>query len=438
MQKKPLATAAAILAMTVASSALLAEGDDNPYATHHELGLMQGFPPPPEARVTRDTALFGVPQNRWSYQNMRFFYPSVNIPSPTTHRDLKVASDGGIERLKITHPEGGMVTVEDFLEQTYTDSLIVLHGDKIVYERYLNGMHADQPHQMMSVTKSFAGLFGLMAVDAGLVSEDVALTEIIPEMQGSGAFGEATFGHALDMTNSMDFSEDYADPNSGIQQYGRVLGLLPSNPGEELPDSIYGYLPTLPKDPDHEHGEVFHYQTPKTDVVNWVTNRVTGQSFFDQLSELMEKIGAKGETYVLLDKNGTLFAGGGLNATPHNLARFAVMMLNDGMVDGQEVVPERVIEMLEKGGDRDAWTNGPNVNEMPDGQGSYRAQWWVRHNEGREAFTALGIHGQWIYIDRAHNVAVIRQASQPQSTGAFYDNFTYAFIDATTDYLTGE
>lgn len=429
-------------ATTVAAIAVLAtfssadEHGDNPYATHNELGLMQGFPPAADKRVTRNNALFGVPYNRWSYQNMRQFFPSANIPPSTAPRKVKVSPDGGIERLNIAHPDGEDVGLDDFLEQTYTDAFLVLKGDTIVFERYLNGMHADQPHQMMSVTKSFAGLFGLMAVDAGLVQEAAPLKEIIPELAPSGAFGEATFGQALDMTNSMAFTEEYADPNSGIQQYGRVLGLLPSNPGEDLPDSIYGYLPTLDIDPDHAHGEVFHYQTPKTDVVNWVTNRVTNQSFFGQLTELMEKVGAQGETYVLLDQNGTLFAGGGLNATPHNLARFAAMMLNDGMVDGEVVVPEAVIEALEAGGDRDAWTNGPNVNEMPDGEGSYRAQWWVRHNEGREAFTALGIHGQWIYIDRANNTAFIRQASQPQSTGAFYDNFTYAAIDAINDYLS--
>lgn len=437
MPTKPLLLLATV-SICLASPVLAAGHDDNPYATHHELGLMQGFPPPDDKLVTRDTALFGVPQNRWSYQNMRYFFPTVGIPASSSPRPLKLAPDGGIERLAIVHPEGGEVTVEDFLEQTFTDAFIIIQGDKIVYERYLNGMHGDQPHQMMSVTKSFAGLFGLMAAQAGLVSEEVALVDIIPEMEGSGAFGEATFRHALDMTNSMDFSEKYADPNSGIQQYGRVLGLLPAIPGEDLPTSIYGYLPTLPKDPAHEHGEVFHYQTPKTDVVNWVTNRVTGQSFFDQLSELMDRIGAVGETYVLLDKNGTLFAGGGLNATPHNLARFAIMMLNDGKVDVQEVVPVSVIEAIETGGDRKAWSDGPNAHEMPNGEGSYRAQWWVRHNEGREAFTALGVHGQWVYIDRAHDVAVIRQASQPESTGAFYDDFTYAVIDAATDYLTGK
>ncbi len=45
---------------------------------------------------------------------------------------------------------------------------------------------------------------------------------------------------------------------------------------------------------------------------------------------LWSKLGTEGDTYVLHDKDGALFAGGGLNATPYNLAQFATMMLNDG------------------------------------------------------------------------------------------------------------
>jgi hypothetical protein len=47
----------------------------NEFATHAELGLMQGFPPSEEKRVDRSNALFGVPYNRWSYQNMRSLLP---------------------------------------------------------------------------------------------------------------------------------------------------------------------------------------------------------------------------------------------------------------------------------------------------------------------------------------------------------------------------
>lgn len=435
MQSRTL-LAATISAVALASTAL-ADGHENPYATHHELGLMQGFPPPPDKQVDSSNGMFGVPYNRWSYQNMRTIWPTAGIPSPETSIPLKIQPDGGIERLTIPRLDGSDATLDDFLRETFTDSYVVIKGDRVVFERYLNGMHADQPHQMMSVTKSFAGLFGLMAAQAGLVSEDIKLTEIIPEFEGAGAFGgDATFRHALDMTVSMDFSEDYADPNSGIQQYGRVLGMLEAAAEDRVANTIYEYLPMLPKDEAHAHGEIFHYQTPKTDVVNWVTNRATGESFQDQLTDLMAGIGAEGETYVLLDRNGTLFAGGGLNATPHNLARFAVMMLNDGQAGGQQVVPEPVIAALEAGASRDAFSNGPDAKKFyGDGDWSYRAQWWVRHTPGREAINALGIHGQWITIDRKNDVAIIKQSSNPVSSDEDIDEFHYNAIDAITDYL---
>ncbi len=42
-------------------------------------------------------------------------------------------------------------------------------------------MHAAQPHQMMSVTKSFAGLFALIAVAEGRLGDDQPVTDVVPE-----------------------------------------------------------------------------------------------------------------------------------------------------------------------------------------------------------------------------------------------------------------
>ena len=328
--------------------------------------------------------------------------------------------------------------METWLKETYTDSVVVIDGDTVVYERYLNGMHADHPHQMMSVTKSFAGLFGLLAVEDGLADEDASVTDLVPELKSSGAFNKATFGDVLDMTNSMNFSEDYADPKSGIRHYGAVLGLMEPQPGIDYAANIYEYLATLPIDQEHDHGEIFHYQTPKTDVVNWVTNRATGESFQNNMyKKLWSKLGTDGETYVLLDKNGTLFAGGGLNATPNDLARFATMMINDGRFNGQQLVSPAVIEKLSDGADRSAFSNGPNAKGEPmnDGNWSYRAQWWVRHTPGKEAFMALGIHGQWIYLDVDRDVAIVKQSSQPTSSDPFFDSYNFNAIDALIAHL---
>ena len=218
-----------------------------------------------------------------------------------------------------------------------------------------------------------------------------------------------------------------------------VLGLAEPKAGKTYASNLYDYLVTLPKDKKHAHGEVFHYQTPKTDVVNWVTNRTTNRSFQTDLSEkLWKKLGTDGDTYVLLDKNGNLFAGGGLNATPNDLTRFAMMMLNDGKnAQGEQLISTSIIDKLSKGASTQAFSNGPEAKGvMGNGDWSYRAQWWVRHTPGKEAFSAIGVNGQWIYINVNKNIAIIRQSSQPVSSHNFYDEFNINAFDVIIGHLT--
>ena len=407
------------------------------YATANELGLMKGFPPPKHGRVDRSNAILGAPQNRWSYQHMRRVYPSAGVRPADASVQITREIDLAISKLAVAREDGSLADMPTFLTETFTDALVVVQGDKIVFEHYANGMTADQPHQMMSVTKSFAGLLALIAVEEGQMSEDDLVTQWLPELNASTAFSEgAKIGHVLDMTNSMAFTELYDDPNSDIRKYSRVLGLEEPLPGEVLPDNLYDFLMTLERD-SYNHGEAFVYQTPKADAVNWITNRVTNRSFEDDLHEtIWSKIGTEGETYVLLDRNGSLFAGGGLNATPNNLVRFAVMMLNDGHFNGQQVVPKSVIRKLRLGGDKKQFSNSLDAKGVfGDGHWSYRAQWWVRHTPGRESYSAIGINGQWIVIDPERKIAIIKQSSQPEAYSSYYDDYTVNAVDAVTSYL---
>ena len=410
---------------------------DDPYASAHELGLMEGFPPPPGKRVDRSNALMTPPYNRWAYLHMRTIFPSAPVPNGGPVRPLHVDLDTDISNLRVNRPAGGSADFSDFLRETFTDSFLVTTPDRLVYEHYSNGMHAAQPHQMMSVTKSFAGLIALMAVDDGLLDESAQVVDVVPELAAASAFAAATIGQVLDMTNSMDFSEDYADPTSGIARYGRVLGWLDAEPGDDAA-GLYDFLATLQKDPEYEHGAVFRYQTPKTDVVNWLTNRATGTSFQDQMSAaLWSRLGTEAETYVLLDRCGTLVAGGGLNAGPRDLARFAMMLLSGGIADGQQIVPAGVIATLERGGSREKFSRGPEaVGPWAGGDWSYRAQWWIRHTPGREAITAIGVHGQWVYVDRRRGIAIVKQSSQPVSSDPDMDEFILNAFDAVIDHVT--
>ncbi len=437
------ASGACALALGLGTLMLSAPGRaQDKYATAAELGLMQGFPPPADKQVTKTNALQKAPFNRWSYQHMRMFYPSANVPAADVPVPLGKTIDWGFENgVKIKEPgTGATKTMAEFLKETWGDAIVVIRGDQIVYEKYLNGMTPNTPHQMMSVTKSFGGLLGLMAVADGKVKEGDLVTKYVPELNvPGGAFADATFGQVLNMTNSMDFTEDYADPRSGIRTYGAVLGWTAPVEGIKYPASLYEYLVTLKLDPKHKHDEIFHYQTPKTDVVNWVTNRVNNKSFQEALyDEVWSKIGTEGETYVLLDNNATLVAGGGLNATPYNLTRFAMMMLNGGRFNGKQVVPESVVDTIAKGASIKAFDAGPDSDDVvhKKGEWSYRGQWWVKHTKGMEAFMAIGIHGQWIYIDRNHGIAIVKVSSMPPSKDTYLDGYNLEGFYGIVRYLT--
>lgn len=414
------------------------------FASAAELKLMQGFPPPPDKRVDRSNALLTPPYNRWAYQHMRMIYPSAGISSAEQPIPLEKSLVSGINAVSVEKPDshgkpsGKSVDLDTYFKETFTDAFVVIKGDQIVFEKFLNGMHADQPHQMMSATKSFAGLLGLIAVDEGKLYEADKVTKYVPELKKSTAFADATLGQVLDMTNSMKFVEHYHDPRSGIRRYGAVLGWTPKVPSIEYEDNLYDFLITLEIDEEYDHGEVFNYQTPKTDVVNWVTNRVNGESFQDAMyDKLWSKLGTDGETYVLLDQNATLVAGGGLNATPYNLARFAMMLINDGKFDGKQVVPPSIIQKLSAGASREAFYNGSEAHGMmDDGDWSYRAQWWVRHTPGKAAVTAIGIHGQWIYLDLTHKIAFIKLSSQPESVSDLVTAYDIYGFDAMIEFLS--
>ena len=188
--------AMAIIVISCVSTQVAAQDE---FASAAELQLMEGFPPPADKRVDRSNALMTPPFNRWSYLNMRLLYPTAGIGNASQPIKMPAEIDKGIAGLNVVKPDAkgaptkAKVDMKTYLKETYTDALVVAQGDKIVFEKYFNGMDGNHPHQMMSVTKSFAGLFGLQAVADGKADEGEIVSEYIPELKTSGAFSDATF-----------------------------------------------------------------------------------------------------------------------------------------------------------------------------------------------------------------------------------------------------
>jgi len=396
---------------------------------------MVGFPPPPDKRVDRLDGLWTAPYNHWAYQNMRRLTSSAGFARADTPVVLPRRIDNRIEHLSVTREDGSHAEFDTFVRETFTDSLVVVQDGAVVYEGFFNGMNGRQPHQMMSCTKSFVGLFALMAVEDGLISEEDLAGDIVVEVSNGGSFSGATLGQILDMTNSMAFHEDYENPESPINDYVRIMGLETGSGKQARAQTLHSYLLTLQKETGVAHGDTFHYQTPKTDMVNWITNRLTGTSLLENMERLLwRKLGTDADAYFLLDRTGTPVAGAGLNAAPNDLARFATMIVQNGEFNGKRILPSSVIDRIAAGGSTEAFAKGPGAaGVFGDGHWSYRGQWWIRSTPGREAIIAIGVNGQWIYCHRIRNVAIVKQSSQPVASSPYFDDYTLNAFDAIID-----
>ena len=138
--------------------------------------------------------------------------------------------------------------------------------------------------------------------------------------------------------------------------------------------------------------------------------RVTGRTLSELLREhLWSRLGVEQDAYFTVDSTGVEFAGGGLNLTLRDMARFGEMMRLDGRFNGRQIVPSAVIANIRAGGNRDHFALA-GYALLPGW--SYRAMWWISHN-AHDAYTARGIHGQAIYIDPAAEMVIARFASHP-------------------------
>ena len=396
------------------------------------MGWMVGSPPPPDRLILFERGdHLRFPQLRWSVANFRRFMPSTGVwrgdgPVSALPRALRDDLDDVTFR-----PLGSSeaMTWRQSLDANYTDAIIVLHRGQIVYERYFGVMTPHSTHMAMSVTKSLFGTLGAMLVAEGRLDDNALVTKYIPELAGS-AWSDATVREVLDMTTGLEYSENYADPDAEVWQHARAGGILPRPPGYAGPRSFYEFLRTVRK--RGPHGEAFAYKTVNTDVLGWLIRRATGQTVGEVLSErIWQRLGAEQDGYLLIDSEGTEFAGGGFNAALRDLARFGEMMRLGGRYNGRQIVPESVVDDIRRGADRAEFAKAGYAT-LPGW--SYRNMWWVAH-DAHGVYSARGIHGQAIYIDPRAGMVIARFGSHPLAANVNLDPTSLPAYAALAEHL---
>lgn len=421
--------AMATLCISLAGGAVAAP-DPAPDSDPAVLGWMQGFPPAAD-KVIRpmDADVFDFPKRRWTMCHFRQLMPNVAVDrGPSATRMLPEALDPGIDAIGFV-PTGSdrTMTWAEAFDANYTDGVIVLHHGRIVHEHYGGCLGPDSLHGAMSVTKSLTGLLAEILIAEGALDPAALIGDLVPELHDS-AFGDATLRQVMDMTTTLDFSEDYADPEAEIWAYSRAGSSLRTG-DEDGPEGYFAFLRTVTG--NGPHGEGFGYRTVNSDALGWVIARAMRQSVAELLADrIWRRIGARREAFFTVDALGTPFAGGGFNATLRDMARLGQLMLDEGRLDDQQIIPGPAIAAIRGGGDQALFAKAGF--DLPGW--SYRSMWWITHDD-HGAFAARGVHGQTIWVDPAADMVIARFASHPVAANAANDATSLPAFRAVADYL---
>jgi len=347
------------------------------------------------------------PWNRWSFHHMREIVPTVEVWRGDGPVHILQRKEKNLDGVNVKSLAGAPTSLSAFLDETFTDGFLVMHRGSIVYERYYGTMTPRSLHLSQSVAKSVVGMaFGVL-VERGLLDPKQLVTHYLPELAQTGWAG-ATLQHVLDMTTGTKFDETYTDPHSDMGQLDVASGWKPippnSDPKLKWPRHIWEQILGL-SERARPHGAAFEYRSIETDVLAFAMERVTGKRLPQIISEeLWQKLGMEESGSFTVDHAGYAIADGGFNATIRDYGRFGQMVLTGG----GGIVPPNWIETT-RNGDHQIFDAPYNIS-LP--QGAYHNQWWIENPRSRNLM-ARGVFGQWIYIDFAHEMVIVKMSSWP-------------------------
>ena len=310
---------------------------------------------------------------------------------------------------------GQQYTADQFLERTYTNALLVMKNGRIVSEIYRNNSNERSRFIAWSMTKSVTSLLiGCALAEGRIDSLDTPISRYLPELKGGGYEG-VSIRHVMQMRSGVDYPERYDFENPGTAATNHILALVKNVA------RFADVARTLKR--IHEPGTFFQYKTIDTAVLGWLIERATQGTVAAYTARcLWEPLGAEADGFYIMDGEpgvGREFSGAGFNATLRDFARFGQMVLNGGVADGRRIVPAEWIRASTQ-------PTGPENGQ----RGGYGLQWWTFANT--DAFAAIGLQGQYIYIDPSTQTVVVKLSYFPPGDNSALDGETLAFMAAVS------
>jgi CubicO group peptidase (beta-lactamase class C family) len=301
----------------------------------------------------------------------------------------------------------------DYLEASGTTAFLVIHEDKLVYERYFNGYDDTDLNTSFSMAKSYASALVGIAIDEGYIkSVNEPITNYIPGLlKKDKRFESITIRHLLTMSSGIKYEE------------GGDL------PWSEKADDTKTYYSTDLRELALENcriegkpGEYFEYNNYNPLLVGLILERATGMSVSRYLQEkLWKPMGMEEDGSWSLDSTQSGFEKmeSGVNARPRDFARFGMLFAGEGDWEGRQLISRGWVE------------ESTRADISTDPAQDYQYFWWVNTPDGEtHHFSARGKYGQYIYVAPEKDLVIVRLGKAEGEKG--YDYWIDLFERLTT------
>lgn len=283
---------------------------------------------------------------------------------------------------------GRTFDVYDYLSVNRVAGLMILKDGKRVVEQYSLGIDARTKWKSCSLAKSVTSTLAGIAVAEGLLDLDAPVTRYA---RIGGIYTDVSVRQLLQMASGIRWRETYEDPTSDRR---RLMDIQV----EWQAGSILRFMESLP--PETPPGGSWKYNTGESYVVSAVMEGATGMNLADYLtSRVWSRIGMESDAcWWTESEGGMVVSGSGMSATMRDYARFGQFVLDEGCVNGQQLLPP-------------GWNDEAGAPYCIDGKLiPYGYMWWIPELDDAElkgTFQAEGVYGQFIHVNPRKKLVVV-------------------------------
>jgi CubicO group peptidase (beta-lactamase class C family) len=250
-------------------------------------------------------------------------------------------------------------------ELPHIRSVLIVRNGYIVFEYYREPLTEANRHEVFSVTKSFtSALIGIAIEEGYIASVDQKIIDFFPENITSDIAPDnklITIEHLLTMTAG--YPENPMMPALFVKD--KVGQELLSSPGGD-----------------------FRYDSGSSHLLSAILTESTDKNALQFAKEhLFEPLGITNVKWPR-DYRGNNFGSHGLSLRSRDMAKFGHIYLNQGIWNGEQVVPQDWVNVST----RKHNDGGPPIGEQ------YGYQFWITTINEHSAYFAAGYGGQFIYV----------------------------------------